>query len=124
LFLTNSAPFCKSEIRLPEKFTVPDPNVPAGLDAIEALTPKPQGDVSLWAIKEVLGDDLWLMDGVAILFDETFSVEELEAQVRECIELFAAILVLGVSDEMSSTGDIERMYLVQKIADDYNAAQA
>ena len=98
--------------------------MPAGLDAIEALTPKPQGDVSLWAIKEVLGDDLWLMDGVAILFDETFSVEELEAQVRECIELFAAILVLGVSDEMSSTGDIERMYLVQKIADDYNAAQA
>lgn len=93
-----------------------------GLDAIEAITPLPQGDVTLKEVKAALGDDVWLMDGVAaILFDVTFSEEQLEEQVRECIELFAPKLILGISDELSSTGDIERICLVQKIVDEYNA---
>lgn len=94
-----------------------------GLDAIEAITPKPQGDVTLQEVKEALGDEMWLMDGVAaILFDETFSQEELRAQVEECIRLFAPRLILGISDELSSTGDIERVRLVQQIVDEYNAS--
>ena len=92
-----------------------------GLDAIEAITPKPQGDVTLQEVKEALGDEMWLMDGIAaILFDETFSEEELIAQTEECIRLFAPRLILGISDELSSTGNIERIRLVKKIVDDYN----
>lgn len=93
-----------------------------GLDAIEAITPKPQGDVTLKEVKEALGDDIWLVDGLAaILFDETYPANELEAQVKECLELFAPKLILGISDELSSTGNIERIRLVQKMVDDYNA---
>jgi len=42
-----------------------------GLDGIEAITPKPQGDVTLEEVKEALGDEMFLLDGIAaILFDE------------------------------------------------------
>jgi hypothetical protein len=96
-----------------------------GLDGIEAITPKPQGDVTLEEVKEALGDDLLLLDGIpAIYFDEIFPVEELEACVEKIIDLFAPRLILGISDEISSTGDIKRIRAVGRIVDDYNAAVA
>lgn len=95
-----------------------------GLDGIEAITPKPQGDVTLKEVKEALGDDVWLVDGLAaILFDERYPVEELMAQVEECIELFAPKLILGISDELSSTGDIERVRMIGKMVEEYNREQ-
>lgn len=93
-----------------------------GLDAIEAITPKPQGDVTLEETKEALGDMI-LMDGIpAVFFDETFSEQTLIDCVRRCIDLFAPNLILGVSDEVSSRGNIERVRLVGNIVDDYNAS--
>jgi len=93
-----------------------------GLDGIEAITPYPQGDVTLEQIKEGLGDEMYLLDGIpAIYFDETFSDEVLAECVHRLIELFAPKLVLGISDELSSTGDIERIRLVGRIVDEYNA---
>lgn len=93
-----------------------------GLDGIEAITPKPQGDVTLQEVKESLGDT-FLIDGIAaILFDKTFSLEDLEKQTREVIDLFAPRLILGISDEISSTGDIERIRFVGEIVDEYNAS--
>ena len=92
------------------------------MDGIEAITPKPQGDVTLEEVKEALGDDIFLLDGIpAIYFDNTFSVETLTECVHKIIDLFAPKLVLGVSDEISSTGDIERVRLVGEIVDAYNA---
>lgn len=96
-----------------------------GLDGIEAITPKPQGDVTIEEIKENLGDDIFLIDGIsAVLFDEMYSLEELEKQTKQLIELFAGKLILGISDEISSTGDIERVKFVGKIVDEYNALLA
>ena len=93
-----------------------------GLDGIEAITPVPQGDVTLEQIKDGLGDDLFLIDGLpAIYFDEMFPVSVLEECTRRVIELFAPKLILGISDEISSTGDIERIRVVGEIVDDYNA---
>jgi hypothetical protein len=93
-----------------------------GLDGIEAITPWPQGDVSLEEVREALGDDMYLLDGIpAIYFDDTFSVEILEACACRLIELFAPRLVLGISDEISSTGDLERVRVVGRIVDEYNA---
>ena len=93
-----------------------------GLDGIEAITPQPQGDVTLEEIKEGLDDDLFLLDGIpAVYFDDTFPVETLEACARQLIELFAPRLVLGISDELSSHGDIERIRVVGDIVEAYNA---
>lgn len=94
----------------------------SGLDGIEAITPKPQGDVTLEEMKEALGNDIFLIDGIpAILFDTTFSEEEFIKCTEQVIKLFAPKLILGISDEISSTGDIERVRIAGKIVDDYNA---
>ena len=95
----------------------------SGLDGIEAITPIPQGDVTLEETKEALGDEIMLVDGIpAVFFDETFPIEELAACVEKIIKLFGSKLILGISDEMSSQGDIERVAVVGRIVDDYNAS--
>jgi len=93
-----------------------------GLDGIEAITPQPQGDVEIAQIKEALGDEMFLLDGIpAVYFDDVFALDVLEQCVHELIELFAPRLVLGISDEISSTGDIERVRFVGDIVERYNA---
>lgn len=93
-----------------------------GLDAIEAITPKPQGDVTLEEIKAGLGDKVGLVDGIAaILFDEMYPIEMLENQARRLIDLFAGKLILGISDEMSSTGNIDRVKFITELVDKYNS---
>lgn len=93
-----------------------------GLDGIEAITPKPQGDVTLEEIKAALGDQVGLVDGIAaILFDEIYPLKELEEQTKQLIDLFAGKLILGISDEMSSTGNIDRIKYVGEIVDKHNA---
>jgi hypothetical protein len=84
---------------------------------IEALTPKPQGDVTLQEVKEHLGDKV-LLDGIpAVLFMDTYSREQLMACVEECVKLFYPRLVLGVSDEVPEGGDQEAMERVRLIAE-------
>ncbi len=97
----------------------------SGLDGIEAITPLPQGDVTLEEIKDALGDEIIYLDGIpAVLFDTTYSEEELAEFTEKLIRLFAGQLILGISDEMSSQGDLERIRLVGKIVDDHNAGVA
>ena len=92
-----------------------------GLDGIEAITPIPQGDVTLEEVKEAMGD-MVLLDGIpAVYFDETYPEEVLVDCVHKLLDLFAPNLILGISDEMSSMGNIERIRLVGKIVDEYNA---
>ena len=94
-----------------------------GLDGVEAVTPLPQGDVTLKEVKAAFGDDIFLMDGIAaLLFDPNlYPIEDLEAQVNECLELFAVQLIMGISDEIASTGDIDRVIHVRDMVDAYNA---
>jgi hypothetical protein len=92
-----------------------------GLDGIEAITPRPQGDVTLEEVKDALGNEMFLLDGVpAVFFDETFSVDTLVRCAERVIELFAPRLVLGISDELSSTGDIERVRLIGDLVRNHN----
>ncbi|MBN1584578.1 MAG: hypothetical protein JXA89_27980 [Anaerolineae bacterium] len=93
-----------------------------GLDGIEAITPQPQGDATLDQVKDALGDNMFLLDGIpAVYFDDTFSVGVLVDCVRRLIDLFAPKLILGISDEISSTGDLDRIKVVGQIVDQYNA---
>jgi hypothetical protein len=95
----------------------------SSLDGIEAITPKPQGDVTLEQVTDALGDEVFLLDGIpAVYFDTTFPVSVLEECTHKLIELFAPKLILGISDELSSTGDIERIRVVAEIVNEYNAA--
>ncbi|HTQ12162.1 MAG TPA: uroporphyrinogen decarboxylase family protein [Fimbriimonadaceae bacterium] len=93
-----------------------------GMDGIEAITPLPQGDVTLEEVKAALGD-MFLIDGIpAVYFDDTYPERTLIECAKKCIDLFAPHLILGISDEISSQGDIERVRLVGEVVDDYNAS--
>ena len=69
-------------------------------DGLEALTPLPQGDVSIEEMRESIGDKI-LLDGIpALLFLPTYSEEELHQCVEKIVKLFHPDLVLGISDEI------------------------
>lgn len=85
-------------------------------DGIEALTPQPQGDVSLHQIKEHIGDKV-LLDGIpAVYFLPTYSRDDLMTCVEELVNLFHPRLVLGVSDEVPEGAGAEAMERVRLVA--------
>jgi len=89
------------------------------LDGIEALTPVPQGDVTIEEIKQALGDMI-LLDGIPMTsFLPHEPIESLVEQARQIIDLFSPNLILGVSDEPSPVCDIERVRLVAEIVKEY-----
>ncbi|HOZ47916.1 MAG TPA: uroporphyrinogen decarboxylase family protein [Candidatus Hydrogenedentes bacterium] len=93
-----------------------------GFDGYEAITPVPQGDVTLEQVRDALGDRI-LLDGVPCTdFLPSEPVESLVTNTRKCIEYFAPNLVLGISDEISPVGDIERVRMVSEIVAEHNAA--
>lgn len=92
------------------------------LDGIENITPTPQGDVTVEEIKEALGDEVFLIDGIAaLLFNETYPKEMLTAQVTKILDLFEGQLILGISDELPSDGVLNRVELVSGMVADFNS---
>jgi hypothetical protein len=90
----------------------------SGFDALEALTPLPQGPWTVRELKDVLGDEIILMDGIpATAFLPFTPVEELRRTVSEILELFwpSGNLVLGISDELPPGGDIERVRMISEM---------
>ncbi len=90
-----------------------------GFDGYEAITPVPQGDVTLEQVRDALGD-LIMVDGIPCTdFLTTEPIESLIENTRKCCEYFAPNLVLGISDEISPVGDIERVRLVSELVAEY-----
>ena len=78
-------------------------------DGLEALTPFPQGDVTIEEMKEAIGEKI-LLDGIpAILFLPNYPMKELQECVEKLIKLFHPRLILGASDEVPPPADIERV---------------
>ena len=89
-----------------------------GLDGIEALTPIPQGDITIREMKDALGDMI-LLDGIPMTWFLPHERDEDLARVtREIIEAFSPNLVLGISDEPSPVCDIEKVRLVAQIVEE------
>ncbi len=91
-------------------------------DGIEALTPLPQGDVSIDEMKAHLGDKI-LLDGIpAVFFMPYYKAEELEACVKKLVKLFHPKLVLGISDEFPQGAPeecLERVRWTKKYCENY-----
>ena len=86
-------------------------------DGIEALTARPQGDVSLEEMAEHIGDKI-LLDGIpAVMFMPQYSADELMATVERVVELFHPRLVLGISDELPEGTGEEALERVRMISD-------
>ncbi|MBN1401250.1 MAG: hypothetical protein JXA74_10460, partial [Anaerolineae bacterium] len=85
-------------------------------DGIEALTPAPQGDVSLEEMAEHIGDKV-LLDGIpAVLFMPQYTEGELMQTVEQLVALFHPRLVLGISDELPEGTGPEALERVRQVA--------
>jgi hypothetical protein len=89
-------------------------------DGIEAVTPIPQGDVTLEEAKAALGDKI-LLDGIpAIAFLPDFPIEGLLAIAQRILDLFSPNLILGVSDELPPPADIERIRAITMLVEQFH----
>jgi hypothetical protein len=89
------------------------------LDGVEALTPEPMGDMTLEQIKQAVGDRMIVLDLIpAIHFLDSYSANEVVEFARRVIDLFAPRLILGISDEISQVGQIEKVEAISKLVDD------
>jgi hypothetical protein len=90
-----------------------------GVHGVEALTPAPMGDMTLEEIKEAVGDKIVCLDLLpAIHFLPHYSTQEVLDFARRVIDMFAPRLILGVSDEISQVGQIEKIEAVSELVDE------
>jgi hypothetical protein len=89
-----------------------------GLDGVEALSPVPMGDMTLEQIKDAVKDNIVCLDLLpAIHFLSHFTLQETVDFARRVIDMFAPRLILGVSDEISQVGEIEKIEAVSELVD-------
>lgn len=88
------------------------------LDGAEALTPAPMGDMTLEDIKKAVGDTIVVLDLLpAIDFLSNHPLDELLEFTRRVIDMFAPRLILGISDEISQVGEIEKIEAITELVD-------
>ena len=92
-----------------------------------AITEKGQKEYEAWLLEETVQQPARSEFMLKLLFSSSLPREKvismLEDYTHRLIEMFAPRLVLGISDEISSTGDIERVRVVGRIVDENNAAE-
>ena len=80
-----------------------------GMDAVEALTPQPAGDLSAAEMRTVAGSDrLILWGGVpGVMFAPPYTWEAMEQHVRSVLDAWSGQrFILGVADQVPPDGDI------------------
>ena len=89
------------------------------LDGVEALTPAPMGDMTLEQMKKGVGDKMVVLDLLpAIDFLPNRPLREVLEFTRRAIDMFAPKLILGISDEISEVGQIEKVEAISKLVED------
>jgi hypothetical protein len=89
-------------------------------DGYEALTPKPQGDVTIEELAKSVGDSGKILLDVlpATLFLSEFSEDRLIRETKKILDTFNPNLILGISDELCR-GDGRRLKTVSNIVDKF-----
>jgi hypothetical protein len=88
-------------------------------DGLEALTPFPQGDVSVQQIIDNIGDKI-LVDGIpATVFMPEFPEERLIEITQQLLEGCSPHLILGISDELPPNTDGRRLKKVAELVRDF-----
>jgi len=90
-----------------------------GLDGIECITPKPQGDVTLEEIHSAL-EEVVLLDGIpAIYFLPWTKDDELVNFCNKLLRMFLPHLILGVSDLVPPNAEVGKIRLVRRLINEY-----
>lgn len=82
--------------------------VNSGFDAIEALTPKPAGDLDVDEMKKLAAGRVILWGGVpGVMFAQPYTWKDMEAHVKSVLESWKdRRFVLGVADQVPPDGNI------------------
>lgn len=94
----------------------------AGIDAIDAMTPKPVGDVGVDEIRRLTGDELLILGGLpGAMFAPPFTAKEMAAHVREIIRIHkdSGRFLFGVADQVPPNGDLRLVKLVADLIEEY-----
>ena len=84
--------------------------VRAGFDAIEAITPRPAGDLEIEEIRDLAGGGpVILWGGVpGVMFAPSFTWEQMKAHVERLIDAWGqGPFVMGVADQVPPDGSID-----------------
>ncbi|MBN1341861.1 MAG: hypothetical protein JXQ73_04235 [Phycisphaerae bacterium] len=88
------------------------------LHGVEALTPRPMGDMTLEEIKAAVKDQMVVLDLLpAIHFLDQYTTETVVEFAKRAIDMFAPKLILGISDEISQVGQIEKVEAITALVD-------
>ena len=89
------------------------------LDGVESLTPAPMGDMTLEQMKEAVGDKMVVLDLLPVIdFLSYRPLKEVLEFARRVIAMFAPKLILGISDEISQVGQIEKVEAISELVDE------
>jgi len=90
------------------------------LDGVESLTPAPMGDMTLEQMKEAVGDEMIVLDLMpAIDFLPNRPIGEVLDFAQRVLDMFAPKLILGISDEISQVGEIEKVEAISEVVDNF-----
>ncbi len=84
--------------------------VASGFDAIEALTPKPGGDLDLRQIRDLAASDTVILWGgvPGIMFAPPYTWQQVEAHVRQLIDCWQGRpFIMSVADQIPPDGNID-----------------
>jgi len=88
-------------------------------DGLEALTAKPQGDVTLEELQDSIGNKIYL-DGIpSVVFLPQYSYKYVREYTQKVLDMFSPNLILGVSDELPPNADFRKVEIVANMVKNY-----
>jgi hypothetical protein len=92
-----------------------------GVDCLDAVTPKPVGDVALEDLRDLVGPEVLILGGLpGAMFAPPFTAEDMAHQVREIIRLYKdeGRFMFGVADQVPPNGDLDLVRLVTRLVEE------
>lgn len=93
-----------------------------GVDCLDAVTPKPVGDVAVEDIRRLTGDDMLILGGLpGAMFAPPFAARDIEEHARKIIRLHKAggKWMFGVADQVPPNGDIQLVKLIADLVEEF-----
>ncbi|NLO75029.1 MAG: hypothetical protein GX100_13100 [candidate division WS1 bacterium] len=97
--------------------------VPAtGIDCLDAVTPKPVGDVAMEHLRALIGEEILVIGGLpGAMFAPPFTAEDMRTHVLNIIRLHkdSGTFMFGVADQVPPNADLGIVRLVGDLVEEY-----
>jgi uroporphyrinogen-III decarboxylase len=93
-----------------------------GVDCVDAITPKPVGDVAIKDLRAMAGPDIIIIGGIpGAMFAQPFTAKHMTEHVKEIIREHkdSGKFILGVADQVPPDGDITLVKLISELVEEY-----